>query len=408
MAKVTNSISLSGSGGSSIIVVANYSALPDPTTVSGEFYWVSNSQGTKWLPGSLGGTYYNSGLYYSNGTTWEFMNVPYQATQLEVDTGTNTDKFVTPKTFNDSAQLANKANIASPTFTGTVTSPAIIVSSETALTISYFDASKNIKSLDTSTYPNLTELTYLKGVTSSIQTQIDNKVSAISPTLTGLTTLTGTTQTGSSNTGILSLTQTWNTTGSPTAIILNVTNTASGAVARLLDLQTGGVSRFAVDKLGGMSATTITSTGDINTSVTGSFTWGSTNSRATMFSPSNGIIRFSNAAGTDFSRLQFGLTNSTAPAIKRNGTALNFRLADDSADCPITASNGTFSGNIIASGTTSVVRLKGYTVATLPSGTQGDTAFVTDALAPTSLNTVVGGGAITVTVFYNGTNWIVQ
>ncbi len=112
MAKVTNSISLSGSGGSSIIVVANYSALPDPTTVSGEFYWVSNSQGTKWLPGSLGGTYYNSGLYYSNGTTWEFMNVPYQATQLEVDTGTNTDKFVTPKTFNDSAQLALKQDLA--------------------------------------------------------------------------------------------------------------------------------------------------------------------------------------------------------------------------------------------------------------------------------------------------------
>ncbi|MGL5077927.1 MAG: hypothetical protein ACRDBG_19155, partial [Waterburya sp.] len=52
--------------------------------------------------------YYNSGLYYSNGTTWEFMNVPYQATQLEVDTGTNTDKFVTPKTLNESSQLAGK------------------------------------------------------------------------------------------------------------------------------------------------------------------------------------------------------------------------------------------------------------------------------------------------------------
>ena len=174
MAKVTNSISLSGSGGSSIIVVANYSALPDPTTVSGEFYWVSNSQGTKWLPGSLGGTYYNSGLYYSNGTTWEFMNVPYQATQLEVDTGTNTDKFVTPKTFNDSAQLANKANIASPTFTGTVTTPAIVVSSETASRVAIIDASKNVKSADTATYPSLTELARLKGITSPVQTQLDN------------------------------------------------------------------------------------------------------------------------------------------------------------------------------------------------------------------------------------------
>lgn len=53
-----------------------------------------------------------------------------------------------------------------------------------------------------------------------------------------------------------------------------------------------------------------------------------------------------------------------------------------------------------------LVRLKGYTVATLPVGTQGDTAFVTDALAPTFLATVVGGGAVVTPVFYNGTNWI--
>jgi len=49
---------------------------------------------------------------------------------------------------------------------------------------------------------------------------------------------------------------------------------------------------------------------------------------------------------------------------------------------------------------------KGYTVATLPTGVQGMTAFVTDALAPTFLATIVGGGAIVTPVFYNGTNWI--
>ena len=51
-------------------------------------------------------------------------------------------------------------------------------------------------------------------------------------------------------------------------------------------------------------------------------------------------------------------------------------------------------------------RLTGYTVATLPAGTQGDKAFVTDALAPTYLVTVVGGGAVVTEVFYNGTNWV--
>lgn len=97
-----------GGGGSSITVVANYAALPNATTVTGQFYWCSSSQGTKWLPGSLGGTYYPNGLYYSNGVSWEFVISPYQATQAEVDTGTNDDKFITPKTFNDSSQLAGK------------------------------------------------------------------------------------------------------------------------------------------------------------------------------------------------------------------------------------------------------------------------------------------------------------
>lgn len=53
-------------------------------------------------------------------------------------------------------------------------------------------------------------------------------------------------------------------------------------------------------------------------------------------------------------------------------------------------------------------RLKGYTVATLPSGVQGDTAFVTDALLPSFLVTVAGMGAVVTKVFYDGTNWVAQ
>jgi|GEM_PF-2214110 len=63
----------------------------------------------------------------------------------------------------------------------------------------------------------------------------------------------------------------------------------------------------------------------------------------------------------------------------------------------------TFSDRVINNST---VRLKNYTVATLPAGTQGDMAYVTDALAPTYLTAVVGGGAVVCPVFYNGTNWV--
>jgi len=54
-------------------------------------------------------------------------------------------------------------------------STAPILSSLTASQILALDASKNIQTLDTATYPSLTELSYVKGVTSTIQTQIDTK-----------------------------------------------------------------------------------------------------------------------------------------------------------------------------------------------------------------------------------------
>lgn len=52
------------------------------------------------------------------------------------------------------------------------------------------------------------------------------------------------------------------------------------------------------------------------------------------------------------------------------------------------------------------LRLKGYTVATLPAGVQGDAAFVTDALAPTFLAALTGGGAVVTPAFFDGTNWV--
>jgi hypothetical protein len=48
----------------------------------------------------------------------------------------------------------------------------------------------------------------------------------------------------------------------------------------------------------------------------------------------------------------------------------------------------------------------GYTVATLPTGTIGMRTYVTDALAPTFLGLLVGGGAIKAPAFYNGTAWV--
>jgi hypothetical protein len=62
--------------------------------------------------------------------------------------------------------------------------------------------------------------------------------------------LTPETLTGSSATSSLSIAQTWNTTGTPTAIDLNVTDTASNASSLLMNLRVGGSNRFTVDKTG--------------------------------------------------------------------------------------------------------------------------------------------------------------
>lgn len=51
-------------------------------------------------------------------------------------------------------------------------------------------------------------------------------------------------------------------------------------------------------------------------------------------------------------------------------------------------------------------RTAGYTVATLPAGTEGMRAYVTDASAPTFLGALTGGGAVRCPVFFNGAAWV--
>lgn len=58
----------------------------------------------------------------------------------------------------------------------------------------------------------------------------------------------------------------------------------------------------------------------------------------------------------------------------------------------------------IAASTT--VRTGGYTVATLPAGSVGERAYVTDATAPTWNGALTGGGAVVCPVFRNSTAWV--
>jgi hypothetical protein len=110
-----------------IPTVANYAALPAPNIAVGEYYWVLASQGTYWLPGNLGGTYYPLGLYFSNGAVWSHMETPVQATLSEVNIGTIEDKFVSPSTLlnRNLAETSTGVNITftRPTIYNTPASP---------------------------------------------------------------------------------------------------------------------------------------------------------------------------------------------------------------------------------------------------------------------------------------------
>jgi hypothetical protein len=92
----------------------------------------------------------------------------------------------------------------------------------------------------------------------------------------------------------------------------------------LMDLQVGGVSRFRVFNSGGISANGVYVNGT---------------NRAFITSPSDSIILLYNSGGDNFNRLQLGGTTTAFPAIKRNGAAIEARLADDSNYTDINALN---------------------------------------------------------------------
>jgi hypothetical protein len=91
--------------------------------------------------------------------------------------------------FNDGGALAGDTGFVFNKTTNVATLGGLIISGLTASEIVGTDASKNLVSLAVATYPSLTELTYVKGVTSAIQTQLNTKAPSTSPTFA--TSITG-------------------------------------------------------------------------------------------------------------------------------------------------------------------------------------------------------------------------
>jgi hypothetical protein len=131
-------------------------------------------------------------------------------------------------------------------------------------------------------------------------------------------------------------------TGTLTGLFLNATETAlNGITHNLMDLQKGGASFFRVRNDGRLDCGNIVSSGNFFAS---SFFVGG--GLVGLQSSIDGILYLSNSAGTSFGRIQLGGTTSSFPAIKRNGAAIDFRLADDSAYANANVSSFGVYGNL--------------------------------------------------------------
>lgn len=157
----------------------------------------------------------------------------------------------------------------------------------------------------------------------------------------------------------------------------NVTETATGSGSNyLLRRAVGGVDKFSVDNAGTVTTPKVTSPGTLEIAPGGT---------VRMSVAANGQVNFSNQCK------MLGLSNTWY----MDANTFNFRTYAGGAD-PVV--------NLGGKATIST----GFTVATLPSGTVGQIARVTDASSPSVGSAVSGGGAAAALCWYNGSNWTVM
>jgi hypothetical protein len=164
------------------------------------------------------------------------------------------------------------------------------------------------------------------------------------------------------------------------------TEKAGTGTARALELQTDGVTRMTIATSGAATfSSTINSGSHIVIPAGSNLFFGN---RALINTPASGILLIANSSGTDFDRLQFGGTTNAFGAVARDGAGIKFVGGDGTS--------------------TAHIKVPGVTVANLPAAATagaGARSFVTNALTPVFGSAVIGGGAVNVPVYSDGSAW---
>ena len=286
-----------------------------------------------------------------------------------------------------------------------------------------------LQAYDTDTGPAYTTLaTLTAGTTPTI---------AI-PALTGSMTLAGTALAGSAATSTLAITQTWNTTGAPTAFKLTITDTASDAASLAMQILGGAAGTTNLMKVTKSGAATfgssVTSTAGFSTdAVSGLYL----SPYAFMRAGASGVVNIYNENANGFTRLNLGLNTSLFPALSVTSAAtptLTVIAGDGSG-----ASNLSVTGTLTVSGAVAlpyIAKTADYTattanyvidctansfIVTLPTAAgiagrlyviknSGAGVITLDGNAAETIDgsatwPILAGAALTVQS--NGTNWIV-
>lgn len=194
---------------------------------------------------------------------------------------------------------------------GNITPSGVQISGLTASEIVATDASKNLVSLAVATYPSLTELSYVKGVTSAIQTQLNSKGAG---TVTAVSIATANGFSGSS----------------------------SGGATPALTIVAGAITPTSVNGLTISTTTgTFTLTNAKTLSVTNTLTLSGTDGTTMTFPSTSATI-----ARTDAANTFTGVQTMTSPAITTanlSGTQLLAESASIGLD-PAGSADGAYSG----------------------------------------------------------------
>ena len=142
---------------------------------------------------------------------------------------------------------------------------------------------------------------------------------------------------------------------------------AGGAFSTMLTIGSQGNTALFSQSLG--------TSGSFSLSATGSVAW---SGRGSIKSSANGVIELYNSAANDFTRLNFGSTGATRPALAVSSTTLKCRLADDSADAPFTAKNFACDGTGVGfNGSATTGKSSAYTVTNQTASRTLDVSTVT-------------------------------